>query len=212
MFNENVETFHNHLGNDKISNDHENITINNNPYIDEKNSTIKYPSSSDNINSLHKVSNTHNQFHILIQDQANQLDNQPLSEVPDHEPKSSIFNSKNMMNFIMKKSELQTFYDQNSNFLSNSIKDDLRKNSDENQIILTNDDKLAGPNKSKIPNEKTKRKKNSNYLKCQIAGPVIIEKNPKYDELPIKHEEENKFPYKSLNKEKEEKFEKHCEQ
>jgi alpha-N-acetylglucosamine transferase len=141
------------------------------------------------------------------------------SQIPKAEERSSIFNSK----FLVNKSDLENFYEQNPFLHFNNIYDDHHQIHEEmNNLIY--DEKLDFPFKSSLkvhaPNERStpekviKRKKNMNNLKKEVDNditPPNFEKAPIL-ESPMKEEEQPRFPYKPINAEKEEKMEKFLEQ
>lgn len=223
MLNENDidETLFNSRKNEKIEeakydNTDKNLCIDNitiiteNPCIFDSNYNY-FPNKIDNLHVHEKYNENQESIEDLF-DSTLQKE-QPIVI----EQKSSIFNSKNMTNILMKKSELETFYEQNNLMSNANIYEDLPNNSDDLQNIILYDERIEGYNyKLAFPEKPAKRKKNLNQLRREIEIPLthsIFDKIDKSDEhFTEKQEEENKFPYKSLNKDKEEKFEKLCDQ
>jgi len=139
---------------------------------------------------------------------------------PAQEEKSSIFNSKNLVN----KSVFEQFFEQNNFLYLSNIYEEQIHSSEDLQNNMNYEEKLDIPVKSsskisipfnRISSEKQlKRKKNMNNLKRELDTPLthsIFEKNETFEEFSPK-EEDSKFPYKPLDKDKEEKIEKYCEQ
>lgn len=136
------------------------------------------------------------------------------------EEKSSIFNSKNQMN----KSVFEQFFEQNNFLYLSSLYDEQVPSSEDLHNIINYDEKIDLPvkpsSKISIPinrfsgEKQVKKKKNMNNLKRELDTPLthsIFEKNDTIEEIPPK-EEDSKYPYKPLDKDKEEKFEQYCEQ
>lgn len=198
-----------------------NIDINQESNLNDKNSAYKLYN-----NSIIICNSPENN---ILKENDSKKENSVISYVQDNkdhdtkiliqEEKSSIFNSKNLMN----KSELEHFYEQNNYLHMSSIYDDHIHSSDELQNLMIYDEKVEFKSKSSskiaIPinrnSEKpSKRKKNMNNLRREIDTPLthsIFEKNEKIEEAQIR-EEVIKYPYNPLNKEKEEKLDKYCEQ
>jgi len=206
------EKTHSYDGNNEINED----TI-----INDKSSIEKFYSNSlTNVNNPENKISNENELKFENSKNDNLIDKKDRMTVnPIAEQKSSIFNSKNLIN----KTELEHFYEQNNFLHMSNIYDDHFNCPDDLQNLIIYDEKIDFQSKSSkiaIPinrnseEKPSKRKKNMNNLRRELDTPLthsIFEKNDKIEETQRK-EDETKFQFKPINKEKEEKMEKYIEQ
>jgi hypothetical protein len=222
----------NFMINEKDNQIHEKITIinsleqnDNKEDMFQSNSNAREYFESNTINAdIH--SNQNQTINELMVENECLINNDPNEEKekfpinPVQEEKSSIFNSKNLVN----KSVFEQFFEQNNFLYLSNIYEEQIHSSEDLQNNINYEEKIDIPVKSSskisIPlnrnssEKQIKRKKNMNNLKRELDTPLthsIFEKNEAIEEFSPK-EEEPKYPYKPLDKDKEEKIENYCEQ
>lgn len=237
MLNEN-EKFDNNLPDLKIEDDPLNVILEKNiinileikgESLDNKEILNFESKNDDNLNKIdeekyliekHRIEDIaeNKEFELILE-----VDNKEVIII--QEQKSSIFNSKISMNILnSNKSEIDNFYEQNNNFLGviNGYDENYPNISSQGQFHdYLNEDRIELNRKSTskitipLTEKPSKRKKNNNILKREFDNQIAhikdenIEKDEENSKLII---EESKFPYKPLNKEKEEKFSKLCDE